>query len=115
MQEGADRNLLRAVEVVVIGREACQKFYIASNKITSRMVCAGVAEGGKDSCQGDSGGALYIKKSGKQVGIVSWGTGCAQKDYPGVYANVGDKEMYDFIQSELKQVAFVSSSDGSEV
>ena len=114
VQEGADRNWLRAVEVEIIGREACQKFY-SSKKITSRMVCAGVPEGGKDSCQGDSGGALVIKKSGKQVGIVSWGTGCALKDYPGVYANIGDKEIYDFIESELKQVAVVSSSEESVV
>jgi len=75
---------------------------IASYNITSRMVCAGVAEGGKDSCQGDSGGALYIKKSGKQIGIVSWGKGCAEKGYPGVYGNVADKEIHDFIESEMK-------------
>lgn len=48
------------------------------------MICAGVA--GKDSCQGDSGGAITI--NGTQVGIVSWGYGCAEEGYPGVYSNV---------------------------
>jgi len=103
MQEGADKNLLRAVEVEIVDREACQKLY-ESKKITSRMVCAGVPGGGKDSCQRDSGGALVIKKSGKQVGIVSWGRGCAGTKYPGVYSNVADKEIYDFIEIELKKV-----------
>jgi len=79
------------------------------------MVCAGMPEGGKDSCSGDSGGALVIKKSGKQVGIVSWGIGCAEKDHPGVYTNVADKEINDFIESELKQDATVSSADVSKV
>jgi len=74
------------------------------------MVCAGVPEGGKDACQGDSGGPLVLKKSGKQVGIVFWGTGCAEKEHPGVYANVADKKIHDFIESELKQVAIVSSN-----
>jgi len=79
------------------------------------MVCAGVPEEGKDACEGDSGGALVLKKSGKQVGIVSWGHGCAEKDFPGVYANVAEKEIYDFIDSELKQVAMVSSPDGFKI
>jgi len=37
------------------------------------------------------------------------------KGHPGVYANIGDKEIYDFIESELKQVAVVSSSEESVV
>lgn len=35
--------------------------------------------------KGDSGGPLTY--NGKQIGIVSFGRGCAQ-DYPGVYTNV---------------------------
>lgn len=44
-----------------------------------------------DACKGDSGGPLIMQKSNKprvQVGIVSWGKGCARQDYPGIYTKV---------------------------
>jgi secreted trypsin-like serine protease len=54
------------------------------------MMCAGLPNGGTDACQGDSGGPLVSLESGvpTQVGIVSWGEGCALPGKYGVYANV---------------------------
>jgi secreted trypsin-like serine protease len=46
---------------------------------------------------GDSGGPAYV--DGKLSGIVSWGEGCARKDFPGVYTNVGND--YPVISSHL--------------
>jgi secreted trypsin-like serine protease len=70
------------------------------------MVGAGPAAGGRDSCQGDSGGPLMVFNGStpKQVGIVSWGgtnsnPGCAIPDLPGVYSEVYQGELLDWIQS----------------
>ena len=62
--------------------------------IDTTMMCA--ADKGKDACQGDSGGPLYDKKNDVLVGVVSWGTGCADPKYPGVYSRIADQVSYQF-------------------
>ena len=56
------------------------------------MICAGdTVNGGVDTCQGDSGGPMFRKDNNNawiQVGIVSWGDGCARPHAPGVYTEV---------------------------
>ncbi|WP_414731049.1 trypsin-like serine protease, partial [Vibrio vulnificus] len=74
-----------AVDVPVVSNDECRRAY---RSLTNRMFCAGVPQGGKDACQGDSGGPAVIKPDGIQVGVVSYGIGCARKGYPGVYTNV---------------------------
>ncbi|XP_017780638.1 PREDICTED: trypsin-7-like [Nicrophorus vespilloides] len=91
-ENGPSSLQLQAVNVNVVSSQDCQESY-GSTPVTERMMCAAVPGGGKDACQGDSGGPLVV--NGELVGIVSWGTGCADPEYPGVYANVAS--MRDFI------------------
>jgi secreted trypsin-like serine protease len=55
------------------------------------MICAGYPEGGTDTCQGDSGGPLLVylpDGTPRLVGATSFGEGCAEPGYPGVYAEL---------------------------
>ncbi|XP_077777825.1 trypsin I-P38-like [Podarcis muralis] len=77
-------DLLQCLNAPVLSSSQCTKAY--PGQITQNMMCLGFLEGGKDSCQGDSGGPVVC--NGQLQGIVSWGIGCAQKGYPGVYTKV---------------------------
>jgi secreted trypsin-like serine protease len=91
--EGALRQerRLRYAAVPVVPDADCAEAYrrIGVRLNEQESICAG--RRGVDTCQGDSGGPL-VRATGPdkwvQVGIVSWGLGCARKGYPGVYTQV---------------------------
>jgi secreted trypsin-like serine protease len=91
---GAAQRRLRAAKVPFVSDERCDRAYGWSGHdvVGSKMICAGdLRRGGVDSCQGDSGGPLVRRDdAGRwvQVGIVSWGNGCARPGFPGVYTQV---------------------------
>ncbi|CAM5247857.1 MULTISPECIES: S1 family peptidase [Streptomyces] len=84
-ENGGSSNQLRTATVPVVSDSSCRSSY-GSDFVQSDMVCAGYTSGGVDTCQGDSGGPLLI--GGALAGITSWGEGCAEAGYPGVYTRL---------------------------
>jgi len=91
---------LQQVRVPVVSPREC-RFAYGPGYAPGNMLCAGT--GGRDSCQGDSGGPLFLALPGEpavaQIGVVSYGNGCAKRGKPGVYARLSDP----VIQSWLDQ------------
>ncbi|MCW5844678.1 MAG: trypsin-like serine protease [Caldilinea sp.] len=79
--------VLLEVAIPIISNTTCNQA-MPGPFITANQICAGYEEGGKDSCYGDSGGALVVPDGAggwKHAGIVSYGDGCAKADRYGVY------------------------------
>jgi trypsin len=91
-------NELREVVVPVVSDAVCDKAYGGFITVET-MLCAG--EKGADSCGGDSGGPLFATSAGTriQMGVVSFGIGCAKQHFPGVYAEVNSPTIRSFISS----------------
>lgn len=81
-------DTLQEARVPLWEAEDCQRSYPRVFD-PATMICAG--NGNQDACSGDSGGPLaQTSPDGtlEQVGIISWGAGCARPDKPGVYTSV---------------------------
>ncbi|MGC1587095.1 MAG: trypsin-like serine protease, partial [Rhodomicrobium sp.] len=86
----AGSALLRETAIETIPAQRCAARN-PGTAIGAGQICAGLEQGGKDSCHGDSGGPLMAYDAGacpRQIGVVSWGRGCAEKDAYGVYTRV---------------------------
>ncbi|KAJ8959740.1 hypothetical protein NQ314_006165 [Rhamnusium bicolor] len=91
-------EILQVVDVPIVSQEDCQAAYSPFGGISDSMLCAGyLEEGGKDACVGDSGGPLVV--DGLLSGIISFGIGCAEPKYPGVYTSVSD--LADWIRTHI--------------
>ncbi|WP_055524320.1 S1 family peptidase [Streptomyces graminilatus] len=91
-QGGAQQRYMLKATVPFINDATCSAYgRDYSSLVADEEICAGFASGGVDTCQGDSGGPMFRKDDAGafiQVGIVSWGIGCAQPNAPGVYTEV---------------------------
>ncbi len=80
-----------AVSVPLVSAATCNQPQSYDGAIKDGMFCAGRPEGGTDACQGDSGGPIVfdpLSRKPTQVGVVSWGRGCAQPQKFGVYTSI---------------------------
>ena len=81
-EDGDHPTVLMKVTIPIVSDDTCRAAY-GEDEIVSSQLCAGLDEGGKDSCVGDDGGPLLC---GSQLsGVVSWGYGCARPALPGIY------------------------------
>ncbi|XP_045432495.1 coagulation factor XII [Pipistrellus kuhlii] len=93
--EGAEEyaSFLQEAQVPLIPHERCSAREMHGAAFLPGMLCAGFAEGGTDACQGDSGGPLVCEDEDQERqltlrGVVSWGSGCGDRNKPGVYTDV---------------------------
>uniref|UniRef100_A0A8C4F8J9 complement subcomponent C1r n=1 Tax=Dicentrarchus labrax TaxID=13489 RepID=A0A8C4F8J9_DICLA len=103
-------NMLKYVQLPVVEQETCRASITSAKKkrnsvpsLTNNMFCAGVPEGGKDSCQGDNGGPFTLSNDGRvwAAGIVSWGVDCGQQGTYGVYTRVAN--YLDWINKTMQE------------
>ena len=77
------------MKITLYENRDCDSVLSDLSKNWNGQICAGEKSGGKDSCQGDSGGSLYIQETVDSkikyvsVGIVSYGDSCGLINKPG--------------------------------
>jgi len=104
-------DVLHQVDLNLLSNTQCEETLGSGYDITNAMICATFAGGGKGSCQGDSGGPLVVNtnEGWQQIGIVSWGIGCAADGFPGVYTR--SATFIDWINAIKSGVAIEQSHD----
>jgi len=97
-ETGAPSSVQQRLAVPVLAEDQCNFGFSFSP--TDSQICAG-AEQGRDSCRGDSGGPLYLKRVSNLtgqvlvrespwylIGVVSFGTRVCGNGSPGIYSRV---------------------------
>jgi trypsin len=102
----ADRDAAEAYPYLVEGVDP-----VFGGFESQTQVAAGYPQGGVDTCQGDSGGPLLVPAGSgiRLVGDTSYGAGCAEPGFPGVYGRLADATLREWIRS----IAPNAISDGS--
>ncbi|KAL8592667.1 hypothetical protein ACOMHN_037607 [Nucella lapillus] len=85
-------EVLHETRVPLVTRQQCQRAF--DYPINQTQVCAGFWRGGKDACDGDSGGPLLCPMTREGVtrwylvGVTSYGEGCGRRGKYGIYTRV---------------------------
>jgi len=89
-RDGSSIDELHKVDLQIADAGTCRYAYRdLAEKVTGNMFCASMPD--KDACQGDSGGGSFYRATPSRTaiaGIVSFGKGCADREFPGVYTKL---------------------------
>ena len=99
-------NRLRQARVPVVSDRRAERSYdalpVPSGYVPPIMIAAGNSK--VNACVGDSGGPLFDSGSRTQVGIVSGGYyKCGTARYPGIYTEVNNPNLGNFILAAAKR------------
>ncbi len=101
-------DVAHKASVPIVDLATCNGRY-SGGLIESLHLCSGqYPSGGIDTCQGDSGGPLMVPDGSGgllHAGIVSFGTGCAWPNFPGVYAKTAS--FADWITAQINNQSHV--------
>ncbi len=114
---GEFSTTLQQVTVPVVANDVCNQRKSYGGRVADNMICAGSQDGGKDACYGDSGGPLFLETDDgwEQVGIVSWGQGCALPYKYGVYTRVSSyTDWIELCRSDLLDPSCEVIADAAE-
>ncbi|MGQ7846298.1 serine protease [Granulosicoccus sp. 3-233] len=110
-------TILQEARVPLVSLETCNAPISYNGLLEQEQLCAGFSTGAVDTCAGDSGGPLYILDSGQpvQVGITSFGNGCAQANFYGIYTNISHyiPWLSDYISVPEQSADLVASRQAS--
>ena len=106
-------DILRQTDIPITSNTICNESY--EGDVQDTMLCAGYQEGGTDACVGDSGGPLIIDSYAgpQQIGIVSWGEGCAEPDHYGVYTRLSSYQ--NFVTEHVCEAEAIPSAPQIEI
>jgi hypothetical protein len=111
----AGTNALQEVQVPVLADSVPAQAWSYGASFNPRVhVAAGPLAGGKDACQGDSGGPLLVwtGTGWQQMGVVSWGDGCARPNKPGIYTRIGAQAIYRWLRTVIHETPAVGDVNG---
>ncbi|KAH9494424.1 Transmembrane protease serine 3 [Bulinus truncatus] len=95
----ADQLVLNQVVLPIISDDICAlEDWYGPDFLPNTTFCAGYEQGGQDGCSGDSGGSLICRRNGLwySQGIHSWGYGCGEFKWPGIYTDVSKYSQWIF-------------------
>ncbi len=100
-------DILQKAQATILSEAAADAAYSGRRDIKETMLAA--ARSGIDTCDGDSGGPLTVENGPNTLlaGITSFGFGCADPAFPGIYTRVSSFETW--IKNTMNSVLVVGT------